>query len=136
MLVSVFIPFCNEEKNLAEIIERTEKGGIAAGVDVELVMVDDGSTDGGAAVVEKAAETKPWVRLFRHRKNKGLTEAMNTGFKECRGEIIPTRISRRFSKLLSPVSILSAETGREGASSKFSSRKFTMKSADSFSEYL
>lgn len=88
MLVSVFIPFCNEEKNLAEIIERTEKGGIAAGVDVELVMVDDGSTDGGAAVVEKAAETKPWVRLFRHRKNKGLTEAMNTGFKECRGEII------------------------------------------------
>lgn len=88
MLVSVFIPFCNEENNLAEIIDRTEKGGAAAGVDVELVMVDDGSTDGGAEVVEKAAETRPWVRLFRHRKNKGLTEAMNTGFKECRGEII------------------------------------------------
>ena len=88
MLVSVFIPFCNEEKNLAEIIERTEKGGIAAGVDLELVFVDDGSTDGGAAVVEDAMKDKPWVRLFRHRKNKGLTEAMNTGFKECRGEII------------------------------------------------
>lgn len=88
MLVSVFIPFCNEEKNLAEIIERTEKGGAAAGVDVELVMVDDGSDDGGAAVVEEIARTKPWVRLFRHRKNRGLTEAMNTGFRECRGEII------------------------------------------------
>ena len=55
MLVSVFIPFCNEEKNLSEIIDRTEKGAKAAGVDVELVMVDDGSTDDGAAVVEKAA---------------------------------------------------------------------------------
>ncbi|MBP5407409.1 glycosyltransferase family 2 protein [bacterium] len=88
MLVSVFIPFCNEEKNLSEIIERTEKGGIAAGVGIELVMVDDGSTDNGAAVVEKAAETKPWVHLFKHRKNRGLTEAMNTGFKECHGEII------------------------------------------------
>ena len=88
MLVSVFIPFCNEKNNLAEIIDRTEKGAHAAGVDVELIMVDDGSTDGGAEIVEKAAETRPWVRLFRHRKNKGLTEAMNTGFKECRGEII------------------------------------------------
>ncbi len=88
MLVSVFIPFCNEEKNLAEIIERTEKGGKSAGVDIDLVFVDDGSTDGGAAVVENAMKEKPWVRLFRHRKNKGLTEAMNTGFKECRGEII------------------------------------------------
>ena len=88
MLVSVFIPFCNEEKNLSEIIERTEKGGLAAGVDIDLVFVDDGSTDGGAAVVENAMKEKPWVRLFRHRKNRGLTEAMNTGFKECRGEII------------------------------------------------
>ena len=59
MLVSVFIPFCNEENNLAEIIDRTEKGAVAANVDVELVMVDDGSTDDGAAVVETAAETRP-----------------------------------------------------------------------------
>ena len=63
MLVSVFIPFCNEEKNLAEIIERTEKGGIAAGVDIELVFVDDGSTDGGADVVENAMKDRPWKRL-------------------------------------------------------------------------
>jgi len=88
MLVSVFIPFCNEEKNLAELIDRVEKGGIAAKADIDLVFVDDGSTDGGAAVVENAMKEKPWVRLFRHRKNRGLTEAMNTGFKECRGEII------------------------------------------------
>lgn len=88
MLISVFIPFCNESGNLAELIERTEKGGAAAGVDIDLVFVDDGSTDNGSLIVEKAMETKPWIRLFKHRKNKGLTEAMNTGFKECRGEII------------------------------------------------
>ena len=46
MLVSVFIPFANEEGNIKEIVERVEKGAKKANVDVELVFVDDGSNDG------------------------------------------------------------------------------------------
>jgi glycosyltransferase involved in cell wall biosynthesis len=88
MLVSVFVPFANEENNLAELIERIEKGGIAAGVDLELVMVDDGSKDDSYDVVMKEAQNRHWIKVFRHQRNKGLTEAMITGFKECTGEII------------------------------------------------
>lgn len=88
MLVSVFIPFCNEENNLTELIERIEKGGVTAGVDLELIMVDDGSRDGSFDVVMKESESRNWIKVFRHQRNKGLTEAMITGFKECTGEII------------------------------------------------
>jgi len=88
MLVSVFIPFCNEEKNLSELIERIQKGGIYAGVDLELIMVDDGSSDNSLKVVEEYAHTGNWIKVFRHPRNRGLTEAMLTGFKECAGEII------------------------------------------------
>ncbi|MGI6395567.1 MAG: glycosyltransferase family 2 protein [bacterium] len=88
MLVSIFVPFANEEGNLAELIERIEKGGMAAGVDLELVMVDDGSKDGSYEVVKKAMEKREWIKVFRHQRNRGLTEAMITGFKECSGEII------------------------------------------------
>lgn len=88
MLVSVFIPFCNEEKNLSELIERIQKGGIDAGVDLELIMVDDGSTDNSLKIVEEYAKTGNWIKVFRHQRNRGLTEAMLTGFKECTGEII------------------------------------------------
>lgn len=88
MLVSVFIPFANEENNLSELIERIEKGGIAAGVDLELIMVDDGSKDSSYEVVMKESENRKWIKVFRHQRNKGLTEAMITGFKQCSGEII------------------------------------------------
>ncbi|HQO92634.1 MAG TPA: glycosyltransferase family 2 protein, partial [bacterium] len=88
MLVSVFVPFANEENNLAELIERIERGGIAAGVDLELVMVDDGSKDDSYDVVMREAQSRQWIKVFRHQHNKGLTEAMITGFKNCTGEII------------------------------------------------
>jgi len=88
MLVSVFVPFANEENNLAELIERIEKGGIAAGVDLELVMVDDGSKDNSYDIVMKEAQSRQWIKVFRHQRNKGLTEAMITGFRQCKGEII------------------------------------------------
>lgn len=88
MLVSVFIPFANEEQNLPELIERVEKGGIAAGVDIELIMVDDGSTDNSYSAAKIASADKDWVKIFKHQRNMGLTEAMKTGFKECTGEII------------------------------------------------
>ncbi len=88
MLVSVFVPFANERGNLKELVERVEAGGKRAGVDIELVLVDDGSTDGGSDVLTELQPGRPWMKLFRHRVNRGLTEAMKTGFAQCSGEII------------------------------------------------
>ncbi len=88
MLISVFVPFANEEGNLPELIERIELGAKIAGVGVELVMVDDGSRDGSFAAATEISKDKPWIKLLKHRVNRGLTEAMKTGFAHCSGEII------------------------------------------------
>jgi len=88
MKVSVFVPFCNEKENLAEVVERVEKGLAAAKVEGDLVMVDDGSTDGSWDEAQRLAAGRAWITLLRHRKNLGLTQAMRTGFAACTGDII------------------------------------------------
>ncbi len=85
---SVFIPFLNEKESLRELIKRVETGCKTAGVTPELIMVDDGSTDGGAAVVKEMSKTRPWIVLIRHNRSLGLTEAMKSGFSRATGDII------------------------------------------------
>ena len=88
MLVSVFIPFANEEDNIKELVERVEKGCVKAGVEHELIFVDDGSKDNSYIAAKEAAVGRDWIKIYRHQRNRGLTEAMITGFSECSGEII------------------------------------------------
>jgi len=88
MLVSVFIPFANEEGNIEELVERVEKGCEAAKVEYELVFVDDGSTDNSYSVAKEVAAHREWIKIFKHQRNRGLTEAMITGFDKCSGDII------------------------------------------------
>ena len=53
-----------------------------------MIFVDDGSTDPTWNEAVTAAEQYPFVRLFRHRRSFGLTEAMRTGFRHVRGEVV------------------------------------------------
>jgi glycosyltransferase involved in cell wall biosynthesis len=87
-LVSVVVPAHNEESTVAVFVERTAKAFAALGRPWELLYVDDGSTDGTSAAVEAAAAAEPRVRLIRQRRNLGLTEALNRGFREANGEVI------------------------------------------------
>ena len=84
--VSVIVPALNEEGNIERLFERIEEGLQATGLAGELVFVDDGSTDGTWAKVEAERARRPWVRAFRHRRNFGLSEALNTGFRNFRGD--------------------------------------------------
>jgi glycosyltransferase involved in cell wall biosynthesis len=86
--VSVIIPAYNEEGNVARLFERIREGLACSGLSGETVFVDDGSTD---ATWERAAEQRavhPGLRAFRHRRNFGLSEALNTGFRNIRGRYI------------------------------------------------
>jgi glycosyltransferase involved in cell wall biosynthesis len=87
-LVSVVVPAHNEEATVARFVDKTAKAFAQLGYAWELVYVDDGSTDHTAERVLEAARDEPRVRLVRQRRNLGLTEALNRGFREAHGDVI------------------------------------------------
>lgn len=88
--ISVVCPFFNEEA----ILESAAAGMLANltpfGNSVELVMVNDGSTDGSKALAEQLAASNPRVRLISYNLNQGRGHALKTGIDNARGEIIVT----------------------------------------------
>ena len=84
--VSIIIPAFNEEGNVAELFERIAEGFRLAGGTGETVFVDDGSTDSTWARVEEACKAHPGIVPVRHRRNLGLSEALNTGFRNVSGD--------------------------------------------------
>jgi len=86
--VTIFTPAHNEEGNITPLVESVARVWQVIGATGEMLLVDDGSTDGTAAEAEACASRYPWLRIIRHRTNLGLTAAMRTGFRHARGDII------------------------------------------------
>ncbi|MBI4238657.1 MAG: glycosyltransferase [Deltaproteobacteria bacterium] len=86
---SVVGPAFNEAGNLEEFVSRCLQAFEAEHVRGEVVLVDDGSTDASADVFADLVNAYPHtVRVIRHRCNRGLTQALQTGFVNARGEHI------------------------------------------------
>ena len=84
LTLSVVVPAYNEAATLAEIVSKLLKISNL----LEIIIVDDCSTDETAAIAERLAHTHPQVRVARHQKNAGKTEALKTGFAQTRGDIV------------------------------------------------
>lgn len=85
LTLSVVIPCYNEVENIAEVLQRVEDVGLAS----EIIIVDDGSTDGTRAVLASIeAEERPGVRVFYHDHNQGKGAALVTGFKVATGDVL------------------------------------------------
>ena len=81
--LSAVIPVHNEEPNLADLVGELE--AVRAVVPLlEVIFVDDGSSDGTAREVTRLAGGRPWLRLVRHRQNCGQSTAIRTGVKAAR----------------------------------------------------
>lgn len=82
--LSVVIPAYNEEATLAGVVQRV----LAVPNLFEIVVVDDCSTDRTGPIAEELARLNARVRVVRHGKNGGKTEALKTGFKVTTGDIV------------------------------------------------
>jgi glycosyltransferase involved in cell wall biosynthesis len=80
----------NEEANLRELVDRVAAAMGPAGVDFELILVDDGSRDGSAAALEALAADRPWLKPLYLIRNYGQSAALQAGFDAAQGEIIVT----------------------------------------------
>ena len=82
MKLSVVVPVYNEKRTLEEILKRVK----AVDIEKEIIVVDDGSTDGTREILKNIQEDG--ISIYYHDKNKGKGAALKTGFKHVSGDIV------------------------------------------------
>lgn len=88
--ISIVIPLYNEEPNVAELYREFTAALGKYGRSYELILVDDGSTDGTFRALTDLHAHDPHVCVMRLRRNFGQTAAFAAGFSRARGRIIVT----------------------------------------------
>jgi glycosyltransferase involved in cell wall biosynthesis len=83
--ISVLVPVYNAGPYLQEMLASLQRQTYT---DYEVVLVDDGSTDGSAEILDEAARADQRLRILRLPKNQGIVGALNHGLQACRGEFV------------------------------------------------
>ena len=87
MKLSVLMPVYNERKTLGEIVSRVLKQRINGIDSLELVIVDDASTDGSTEIIEQLAETHQQIKPIFQKKNRGKGAAIREAIEVAAGDI-------------------------------------------------
>lgn len=90
MRLSIVIPIYNERENIAPLYASLTDALSPLGLDYEIVLVDDGSTDGTSRALDELADSDPAVKIIRFRRNFGQTAAMDAGLQLASGDVIVT----------------------------------------------
>jgi dolichol-phosphate mannosyltransferase len=89
-MLSIVIPVFNEAESLGKLHAELDEVARAEGYDLDVIFIDDGSTDGSWGVIQRLAEEDRRVRGIRFRRNFGKAAALSAGFDAARGERIMT----------------------------------------------
>ena len=88
--LSIVVPLYNEEKSIEPLVWKIVEVGSRFDFTYEIILVDDGSTDGTWDWIERLKHAVPELRAIRFRRNYGQTSAMVAGFDHARGRVIVT----------------------------------------------
>src|SRR5947207_3618772 len=90
MDISIVIPFFDEAESLPELTDWIRRVVNENHLSYEIIMVDDGSSDGSWQVVEKLQKQDPCIRGIKFQRNYGKSAALNEGFRAARGDVVIT----------------------------------------------
>jgi glycosyltransferase involved in cell wall biosynthesis len=88
--LTVLVPVLNEAENMAPLLAKLATDLAPLGLAYEVLVVDDGSTDGTAAALHALKPRTPALRMISFRRNYGKSAALSVGFREARGARIVT----------------------------------------------
>jgi len=110
MLLSVLMPVYNEKQTLEDIIQRVLAVQLPSEMSaIEIVAVDDGSTDGSREILKKISEADPRVRVVLHEQNQGKGASLRTAIQAAQGDIAIFQDAdleydpNEYSRLLKPI---------------------------------
>lgn len=89
-MLSVIVPCCNEQGSVARFENELFPALDALGRSYQVLAVDDGSTDGTRAALEKLVAAGRPLKVLVHERNRGLGAALRTGFAAASGEWVVT----------------------------------------------
>jgi glycosyltransferase involved in cell wall biosynthesis len=106
--LSIVIPVFNERQTIRAIVEAVLAVPLN-GIEKELVIIDDSSTDGTREELTSLAAEHPAMRVLHHEQNRGKGAALRTGFAAARGDIVLVQDAdleydpRDYPKLIQPI---------------------------------
>ena len=86
--VSVLVPAKDEAENLPLFMEQAAAAFAGALVRYEVVVIDDGSTDATPRVLAELQQRYPFLRVVHHRRQRGIADALRTGYLASRGRVL------------------------------------------------
>jgi len=86
--LSLIVMAYNEAGSVADVLNEIHSTLAPSGLTYEILVVDDGSTDGTGSIADQSAQVLPRIRVLHHPENRGIGEVYRTGFGAAAGEMI------------------------------------------------
>jgi glycosyltransferase involved in cell wall biosynthesis len=86
--VSILAPAKDEAENLPEFVRQTQAALRSVPYVCELIVVNDGSEDSSASVLQELAATHPFLRVVTHRSRRGIADALKSAAEAARGRVL------------------------------------------------